>query len=140
MGEASNEEGAAVPVKLWELFRERRWDEAKELLAEAFEAWWPQSREKIVGPDNFIEVNRTYPGTHKIRVEDVRRQYDRWDHVTHVTTVVYIESQMPDGKEMKLYATSFFEVNSDSLITSATEYWADTYEAPAWRKNLVERC
>ncbi len=115
------------------------WDSARKLLSEDFEAHRPQSKEKIIGPVNFIELNRRYPGTHKIEILNVRNEYDRWDHVHHVVTEVYIESKMPDGKEMKLFAISFFEVNSDDLITSATEYWADTYEAPDWRKDLVER-
>jgi hypothetical protein len=46
---------------------------------------------------------------------------------------------MPDGKDVELYATSFFDVNSDNLVTEVTEYWADTYEAPEWREHLVER-
>jgi hypothetical protein len=133
-----NDEAARVPVQLWHLFSERRWDEAKELLADGFEAWWPQSREKMTR-DNFIEVNRTYPGTHKIEVQDVRLEYERWDHTTKVTTVVHIKSKMPDGKDVELYATSFFDVDRNNLITEVTEYWADTYDAPEWRKHLVER-
>lgn len=92
-----NEESAAIPAQMWNLFSERRWDEAKELLDEGFEAWWPQSREKM-SRDNFIEVNRTYPGTHKIEVQDVRHEDDRWDHVTKVTTVVLVRSKMPVAK------------------------------------------
>lgn len=122
-----------------ELFCGGRRDSARKLLAEDFEADWPQSMERIVGPDNFIELNRKYPGSHKIEILNAHSRYDRWEHVYHVTTEVYIESKMPDGKEMKLFAISFFEVSSDDLIVSATEYWADTYEPPEWRKELVQR-
>lgn len=133
-----NEESTGVPAHLWNLLSQRQWDEAKELLAKDFEAWWPQSREKM-NRDNFIEVNRTYPGTHKIEVLDVRDSYDRSDHTNKITTVVHIKSQMPDGNDVELYATSFFDVNSDNLITEVIEYWADVYDAPEWRKHLVER-
>ncbi len=125
-------------TQLWHCFNEGKWDNARRLLSEEFEAYWPQSREKIVGPDNFIELNRRYPGTHKIKIQNHQYSYDKWDHVHHVTTTVYIESKMPDGKEMTLYAVSFFEINTENQIFSATEYWADTYDAPEWRKDLVE--
>jgi hypothetical protein len=37
---------------------------------------------------------------------------------------------------MKLYAISYFELESEGLIKSATEYWADTYEPPNAEKIL----
>jgi hypothetical protein len=66
-------------------------------------------------------------------------EYDQWDLEFAVSTQVYIESKMPDGKEMNLFAVSFFELTSEGLIKSATEYWADKYDAPEWRKELVQR-
>jgi ketosteroid isomerase-like protein len=127
-----------LPIEFWNHFNNREWDLAEALLSEDFEAVWPQSREKIVGPKNFIEVNRIYPGTHKIEILDSHQSYDNWEHIHQVRTEVYIESKMPDGKEMKLFAVSFFEV-SDEKIVSIKEYWADTYPAPEWRSHLVER-
>jgi hypothetical protein len=124
--------------ELWRLFNAREWDKARKLLSNDFEAYWPQSREKIVGRNNFIELNRRYPGDHKIQILDSMCEYDEWDKEFAVSTQVYIESKMPDGKEMKLYAASFFELNLDGQIKSATEYWGDTYEPPDWRKDLVE--
>ena len=64
----SDDDVIRIPVQLWHFFNERRWDEAKALLAEDFEGYWPQSIEKIVGRNNFIEVNRQHPGTHKIEI------------------------------------------------------------------------
>jgi len=130
---------AQIPSRLWRLFDEQRWDDAKELLADDFETFWPQTRERIRGRDNFIEVNRRYPGTHKIEFQDSNYVYDRWDHTYKVTTQVYIESKMPDGSEMKLYAISMWDVHSEGIITGAQEFWADCSDAPAWRKDLVER-
>lgn len=124
---------------LWDFFNDGEWDKARKLLSEEFEAYWPQSREHIVGPDNFIELNRRYPGKHKIDVQNTTCEYDQWDKDFRISTQVYIESKMPDGKELKLYAISFFEVDRDGLIKSATEYWGDCYEPPEWRKHLVKR-
>ena len=128
-----------IVTRFWGHFNAREWRQAKLLLADDFEAHWPQSRELIKGRDNFIEVNQTYPGTHNIEVQEVKFEYDRSDLECHVTTVVYIVSKMPDGKELNLFAVSFFVLNSEKQIKSATEYWADTSDAPEWRKHLVER-
>lgn len=65
--------------------------------------------------------------------------YDVWNHTTTVITEVYIESRMPDGKEMKLFAISTFKIVDEKII-SLREYWADTYPAPEWRKQWVEIC
>lgn len=125
-----------LPLQMWRHFNAKEWDSAQGLLSDDFEAYWPQSEETFVGAQNFIEVNRIYPGTHKIEIVDSHDSYDQWEHSHKVTTEVYIHSQMPDGKEMKLYAISFFEV-TDGKITSLKEYFADTYPAPEWRKHLV---
>ena len=125
-----------LPLQMWSRFNEKNWEAAQKLLSEDFEAYWPQSNERFVGPHNFIEVNRIYPGTHKIEVLDSHQSYDRWEHSHKVTTEVYIESKMPDGKEMKLFTISFFEI-VDGKITFLKEYFAETYSAPDWRKHLV---
>jgi len=135
---ADKKDTKQVPIQLWSHIQACDWDAAKQLLSEDFEAHWPQSQEKIIGRNNFIELNQRYPGSHSIEVKNVRYEYNQSNHTHKVATEVYIESKMPGGKDMKLFAIYFFNINSDDLITSATEYWADTYEAPAWRKDLVK--
>ncbi len=122
---------------LWRYINEKKWSEARELLADDFEAIWPQSREKM-NAEGFIEVNKNYPGTHKIQVENSNSEYDRWDHRSNVITQTHVESQMPDGKKLEFFALSFFEVE-DAKIISLVEYWAETYPAPEWRKQWVKR-
>ena len=48
--------------ELWRLFDEGRYDAVRPLLADDFEADWPQTRERIAGPDAFIALNAAYPG------------------------------------------------------------------------------
>ena len=122
---------------LWKYFNNKEWDKARELLKVDFEAVWPQSREKIIGADNFIDLNRNYPGTHEIKVLNCDHTYDQWDKIDKVVTQVKIHSKMPDGKNLDLYAISFFNI-FDGKITNAVEYWADTYSAPKWREKYVE--
>ena len=130
-------ENIAVAHQLWDCFTERRWDDARKLLSDDFEALWSQSREKM-GPDGFIEVNRNYPGTHKIQVLNWNHEYDKFEHRSNVITQVQIQSEMPDWKKIELYAVSFFEIEEQKIL-SLVEYWAETYAAPDWRKKWVER-
>ena len=88
--------------------------------------------------DGFINVNRNYPGIHKIQVTNLNHDYDNWDHRSNVITQTHVKSEMPDGKKLEFYATSFFEVEEQKIL-SIVEYWAETYDAPDWRKQWVER-
>lgn len=133
----NNKTEVQIPIKFWNHIAKQEWDKARLLLDDAFVAYWPQSKEKFNGPDNFIAVNRDYPGNHKIQVLTSTDSYDSWEHKTIVTTEVYIESLMPDNKEMKLFAISIFEI-ADEKIIELREYWAETYPAPEWRRHLVE--
>ena len=109
------------------------------MLANDFEAVWPQSCEKIVGPDNFITLNKEYPGTGTIEVYSSRYGYEEWEHIHEVTTITNIKWIKPDGKEEDVFAISLFKIDSEGPILSVEEYWAETYPAPEWRKNLVEK-
>ncbi len=117
---------------LWRSFNLLRWGAAGELLGEKFVAYWPQSGEKIVGARNFIEVNRNYPGKHKIEIKKITADGDR------VVSEVFIRSVMPGGKRMSLFAVSFFKIKGGKIV-EAKEYWADTYPAPGWRKKWVKK-
>lgn len=120
------ERAQATCIKLWTFFNDRKWDEAKNLLSEEFEAFWPKSKEKIIGPNNFIELNRRYPGTHEIKVLNNMYEWDQWEQTFSVSTQVSIHSKLPDNEELNLFAISFFELDHEGLIKSATEYWGDT--------------
>jgi len=125
--------------ELWYYIGAKEWAKARALLTDDFEAYWPQSKERIVGADNYIEVNRRYPGGHKVEILNTMAEYDQWDLEFAVATQVYVESKMPEGIDIKLFAVSFFELESDGLIKRATEYWADMYDPPEWRKDLTKR-
>ncbi len=138
MNDREKNEAVGIACQLWQHFHAREWEAARSLLSDEFEAVWPQSREKISGADNFIALNRAYPGRGEIQVQDSRYGYDQWEHIHEVTTTVEIKWEKPDGTNEELYAVSFFEIDHDGLIQSAVEYWADTYSAPEWRRQFVE--
>lgn len=131
------EENIEVAIQHWEYLRDQKWEQAREQLSDEFEAFWPQSKEKM-DANGFIEVNRNYPGTHKIQVLNHTHEYDNWEHRSKVITETHIQSEMPDGKRLELFAISIFEME-DCKIISLIEYWADTYQAPEWRKQWVQK-
>ena len=47
---------------LWRAFDDIRFEDVRPLLAEDFMAEWLQTRERIVGPVNFIALNTNYHG------------------------------------------------------------------------------
>ncbi len=40
--------------RMWELFSKQKWQEAKNLFHSQLEVYWSQTKEKFLGPDNFI--------------------------------------------------------------------------------------
>ena len=108
--------------ELWKCFHELRFDDAYKLFHKDFAAQWPQSRERFRGAENFVEMNRNYPG--KFRIE-VLRTADCGDFVVSETLI------KPE-KGSSLFAVSFYEF-SRGRILKAREYWCDIYDAPAWR-------
>lgn len=111
----------------WQLFSEQKWDEAIGLLHGDFLAVWPQSRERMIGAKNFVDVNRYYPGNHKIEI------LHGYEIENLVLTTVWIEADTGQ----KTFANSIFETK-DGKIIKLEEYWAEPYPAPEWRKKWVE--
>lgn len=111
----------------WKLFSEQKWELAQELLHSDFIATWPQSRERMHGPQNFINVNRHYPGNHKIEI------LHSFESNGQVLTTVWIEADTGQ----KTFANSIFEFK-DRKIWRVEEYWAEPSPAPEWRREWVE--
>ncbi|MCB9026009.1 MAG: hypothetical protein H6625_06810 [Bdellovibrionaceae bacterium] len=111
----------------WQLMSDQQWEAVKALLHSDFVAVWPQSKEKMFGSENFVSVNKYYPGNHKIQLIHIHVAEDK------VFTTIWIEADT--GQQT--FANSYFEFK-DGKIFSAEEYWAEPYEAPEWRKQWVE--
>lgn len=112
---------------LWQAFDEGRFADIRPLLADDFTADWPQTRELIRGPDNFIALNAAYPGRWRCRIQTLLREGER------VVSLVEIS----DG-EHKLWATSWFDFE-DGRIVKAREFFADAMEPPFDRSAWAER-
>ncbi|MCD4700271.1 MAG: nuclear transport factor 2 family protein [Candidatus Aegiribacteria sp.] len=116
-----------VVIAFWEAAKSNDFHKASKWLSEDFECYWPQSSELIVGRTNFAEINTNYPanGTWKFHINSIVYEGN------HVVTDVDIT----DGT-VSARAITFHTVENE-LITRQTEFWPDTFEAPAWRKQWV---
>lgn len=117
-----------VVEAFWAAMGASRFDELPPLLADGFVCEWPHSGERIVGRENFVEIQRTYPGTGSI---DIERLVD--DGAGQVATQCRVSW---DGTVV--YAVSFFTLAA-GRIAHLLEWWAEPYEPCTWRAHLVER-
>lgn len=107
---------------------------------------WPQSGERIRGDANMRAIMEHFPGGQpELKANRIVGSEDRW-----VLTPVYSVQRIvgsgdswwgdgtiryPDGSTWN-YAI-FVELR-DGLIYRETEYFAEPFEAPEWRKPFVE--
>ena len=113
--------------ELWRLFDEGRFDDVRPLLADDFVADWPQTRERIAGPDNFIGLNAAYPGRWRCTLR----------HLHAAGDTVISEVEIGDGATT-VHAVSVFTMR-DGRIAHAREYFGDAGEPPYDRGRWAER-
>jgi ketosteroid isomerase-like protein len=120
-------ENQVVVEKLWAAFDRFDFEAAGPLLHDDFVCEWPQSNERIRGRDNFIAINKHYPGQWRITI---RKILSSGDDVVTETELRY--------DEQIVRAISFFEFR-DGKIIRLREHWPTDYTAPDWRARWVER-
>ena len=118
--------------ELWRLFDAGRFRDALPLLAEDFEAHWPNTRERIRGRENFIALNENYPGVSRCTVRRIE------ECASGVVTVTEISTETGDDR-VTLFAVSFFSVR-DGRIAAAEEYFSENGPPPFDRSAWAERC
>ena len=121
------EENRQAVELLWQLMEKQDWDAAGALLHDDFVQEWPQSGERIRGRENSMAVNKNYPGYPTMTM---RRALGGGEVVTSEVTLDY------GGKVY--HGVSIYEFR-DGKISSETDYFAEPFEAPAWRAQWVER-
>ena len=112
-------------------------------------AVWPQSGEVVRGTENDFAINRAYPGGVPQLLPEGRLHgtEDRW--VTSPlgggayrvagegeTWVGEWRMRYPDGR---VWLTVIIIELRDGQVWRETSYWAEPFEAPAWRAQWVER-
>jgi hypothetical protein len=93
---------------------------------------WPQSGERIRGRANIEAVNQNYPastGTSpKMELRRILKPGEAW----------VIEGTIDYGDGIPVSAVSIIET-ADGKIVRQTDYFANPFEAPAWRSKWVEQ-
>jgi hypothetical protein len=107
--------------------------EQREMAAEDMVQEWPQSGERIRGRKNIEAVNKNYPAgsgtTPKLKLRRLLTPGEAW----------IIEGTIDYGDGIPVSAVSIIETGVDGKIVRQTDYFANPFEAPAWRSKWVEQ-
>jgi len=123
MGEKEN---LALIERLWKSAGEE-YSAMEECLADDCVQEWPQSRERVRGKQNMIAIMQNYPG---LPASNVRRMIAGGK-------LVIAEIELDYGR--RTYdGISIYEIE-DGKIVRETDYFAEPFDAPAWRAQWVER-
>lgn len=88
---------------------------------------WPQSGERVIGRDNIMAINKSYPGLPKATIKDVRGHGDGpW----------VAEMTLDYGGE-RYECVSILEF-SGKVIVHETDYFATPFDPPAWRAQWTD--
>jgi ketosteroid isomerase-like protein len=105
--------------------------EAYDLAADDFVQEWPQSGERIRGRDNVKAINDNYPkmtgSTPKVTLRRVSGEGAHW----------VLEGSVDYGDGTPVSYVGIAELRDGKLVRM-TEYYANPFEAPAWRAKWVE--
>ncbi len=117
--------------RFWDLMASNDFPSVAAVLAPEFTLDWPQSGERIRGPETFARMNAEYPTT------------GRWTFQVHRIVAGEAEAVsdvgVSDGTQNGR-ALSFFEIDpSRSLITRIVEFWPEPFPPAENRAHLVER-
>jgi hypothetical protein len=93
---------------------------------------YPQSGERFTGKDRILQMNMSYQGstgtTPKASLRRILKPGQAW----------VIESAIDYGDGTPVSAISIIEFNADGKVTRQTEYFANPFPAPDWRKPYRE--
>jgi len=127
---------AAARAAIREAFESDDMDALTRLLREHaapdFVQEWPQSGERVRGTDNARRLFEMYEGATGARPTFRRRR------MLDAGDVSVVEGTIDYGDGVPVSYVGIIEF-ADGKATRATEYFANPFEAPAWRADFVER-
>ena len=106
----------------------RDWDGLAAVLAPDVTYEIPQTGERILGRDRYIQFNREYPGDWHVAPKVVVAD--------EAGAAVWFDWTVGDDEHSD--AVVFFRI-ADGLITRVTDFGPEAYEPPPGRDHLVER-
>jgi ketosteroid isomerase-like protein len=125
----AEDDPATIVEQLWAKIGAGDFDGARALMSEDFVLEWPQSGERIEGPDDALEIDRNFPGG--LPSMRFRRTVAGGD-----LAVLEVELTYSDGSVYQ--AVSIAEVR-EGKVKRQTEYFAEPFDAPQWRAQWVTR-
>jgi predicted SnoaL-like aldol condensation-catalyzing enzyme len=118
-----------VAEKLWKALQAGDWDTAGSYLHDEFVQEWPQSGERIIGRDNAIAIEQSFPGG--LPTMRFRRTLADGD-----LAVLEVELTYADGS--RYLGASILERRGGKVVRE-TDYYAQPFQPPEWRAQWVER-
>jgi hypothetical protein len=110
--------------------------EASLLLGESatddFVEEWPQSGERIVGIDALKKINEGYGAATGTSPKMALRR------ISGSGDLYVVEGTIDYGDGVPVSYIGITELR-DGKVSKLTEYFANPFDAPAWRKDMVER-
>jgi hypothetical protein len=130
----NNDQMAARIRELYESGDIQQFAQAQEeMSADDIVQEWPQSGERIRGRKNIAAVNSNYPAmsgtTPSMKLRRILKPGEAW----------VIEGTIDYGDGIPVSSVSIIETGADGKIVRMTQYFANPFEAPAWRSKWVER-
>lgn len=113
---------------MWDRIEARDWAGLRALLAPDLVVDWPASGERIVGRDDFVAFNETYPEGWSIRVLRILADGDQ----------VACEVEVPH-KTLGLFRMMSICTVAGGVVTRSTEYWKAAGEDPPSTSPYVRR-
>jgi len=123
------DQAVAIAQEVWRKLGDGDWDGARALLADDYVQEWPQSRERIEGPDDALAINRNFPGG--MPTMTFRRATGSGELV-----VLEVELKYPDGSRYQ--GVSVIQVH-DGKVVREVDYFAQPFDPPQWRAQWVKR-
>ena len=118
-----------VAEKLWKALQAGDWETAGNYLHDDFLQEWPQSGERIIGRNNAIAIERSFPGG--LPTMRFRRTLADGN-----LAVLEVELIYADGS--RYLGVCIIELR-DGKVLRETDYYAQPFQAPEWRAQWVER-
>jgi hypothetical protein len=107
--------------------------QVSELGSEGMIQEWPQSGERVRGRENIVAVNESYEGATgtkpSLTLRRIVRPGQAW----------LVEGTIDYGDGTPVSIVSILETDAEGKITRETDYFANPFEAPEWRRKWVEQ-
>ncbi|HVF08743.1 MAG TPA: nuclear transport factor 2 family protein, partial [Actinomycetota bacterium] len=116
----ADDDAVTIAEALWQRLGAGDWDGARGLMHDEYVQEWPQSGERIEGPEDALAINRNFPGG--LPAMSIRRTRGSGDQVV-------LEAELRYAAGSIYQDVSIMEVR-DGKVVKETDYFAQPFDAP----------